>query len=117
MSNAFAIPKPDTIQCVVQDYHWGRGALTIKLSRVSSPDIQYLRFFGVEVFAGPLKWEGGNFVLQPTSACLEILQIAGRVSEFVTEAMVQERNMKLYTVELAQMQVQIVCNMANKYAG
>lgn len=117
MNNAFAIQKPDTIHCLVQDYHWGRGALTIKLSRLNSPDINYIRFHGVEVFAGPMQWDGANFVLQSTQACLEVLQLASRVSEFVTEKDLQERNIRLYTVDLPNMQVQIVCNMANKYSG
>lgn len=117
MNNVFAIQRPETIHCQIQDYHWGRGQLTIKLSRQNSPEISYLRFQGVEVYAGPMQWDGGNFVQQSTAACLEIMQIAGRASEFVTEAMLQERNMKLYTVELAQMQVQIVCHTATKYVG
>jgi hypothetical protein len=117
INNVFVIPRPETIHCHVQEYHWGRGQLSIKLSRLNSPEIQYLRFQGVEVYAGPMQWDGGNFVQQPTSACLEIMQIAGRVPDFATEAMLQERNIKLYTVELAQMQVQIVCHTANKYTG
>ena len=51
------------------------------------------------------------------SACLEVLQVAARLPDFATEKDVQERKLKLYTVELPQMSVQIVCTMASKQAG
>jgi len=114
MNNVFVIQRPETIHCVVMSYEWGKGLMTVKLSRQNSPDIQYIRFQGVEVFAGPMQWDGANFVLQPAASCLEVLQLAGRVSEFVTEKEIQERKLKLYTVDLPQMSVQIVCHVATK---
>ena len=117
MNNIFAIQKPDLFHCLVVSYQWGRGLMTLRLTRKNSPDVQYIRFHGVEVFAGPMKWDGANFVQQPSAACLEVLQLAGRVNEFVTEQALQERKFKLYTVDLPQMSVQIVCNMANKYSS
>lgn len=117
MNNVFAVMKPEMIECQVTQYHWGRSMLTLKLSRQGSPEIQYIKFSGVEVFSGPLTWTGANFVLRPTSECLELLQIAERVNDFVTEKDLNERNIRLYMVELAQMQVQIVCHLANKYSG
>ncbi len=117
MNNVFAIPKADTIHCLVVDYHWGRGALTLKLTRLASPDVSYIRFHGVEVFAGPMQWDGANFVRQTTKACLEIMQLAGRAGEFVTEKDLDERHISLYSVQLEHMEVQIVANMANKYSG
>ena len=114
MNNVFGIQRPETVRCLVVRYEWGKGLMTLRLSRLNSPDIYYIRFQGVEVFAGPLQWEGGNFVLQPPASCLEVLQLAARVSEFATERDIQERKFKLYTVDLPQMSVQIVCNLATK---
>jgi hypothetical protein len=112
MNNVFGIQKPETIRCLVARYEWGKGMMTLRLSRLSSPDIYYLRFQGVEVFAGPMQWENGNFVLQPPASCLEVLQMASRASEFATERDIHERKFKLYTVDLPQMSVQIVCTLA-----
>jgi hypothetical protein len=114
MNNVFGIQRPETIRCLVARYEWGKGLMTVRLTRQSSPDIYYIRFQGLEVFAGPMKWEGGNFVLQPVASCLEVLQMAGRASEFATERDIQERKFKLYTVDLPQMSVQIVCTLATK---
>jgi hypothetical protein len=117
MENIFGLLRPDMVDCMVTQYHWGRATLTVKLSRENSPDIQYLKFGGVEVFSGPLKWRGANFIQRPTSDCLELLQQAERVSEFVTEADLEERTIRLYVVELEHIHVQIVANMANRYSG
>ena len=114
MNNVFAIQRPETIHCMVMSYDWGKGLLMVKLSRQNSPNIQYIRFQGVEVFAGPMQWDGGNFTQQPDAACLEVLQLAGRISEFATEKELKERKMRLYTVDLPQMSVQIVCHGAMK---
>jgi len=117
MNNAFAIMKPEMIECMITEYHWGRSMMTLKLSRQGTPDIQYIKFAGVEVFSGPLTWTGANFILRPTSECLELLQSAERISEYVTEKDLIERNILLYIIELQFIQVQIVCHMANKYSG
>lgn len=115
MSNVFALQRPDMIECMVYDYHWGRGALTLRLQRENSPDIQYIKFSGVEYFSGPVKWKGANFSIRPTSECLELLQRAERVNELVTEDNLIERNIQLYTVELEHLPVLIVCHLANRY--
>lgn len=117
MNNVFAIQRAESFHVQVMEYQWSRSAFSLKLSRQSSPDIQYVRFNGVEVFAGPMQWDGANFMLQPAAACLEVLQVAARLPDFATEKDVQERKLKLYTVELPQMSVQIVCTMASKQAG
>ena len=117
MNNAFGVMKPEMIECQVTQYHWGRSAMTVKLSRQGSPDIQYIKFGGVEVFSGPLTWMGANFVLRPTSECLELLQQSERVNDFVTEKDLNERNVRLYLVELQFIHVQIVCHQASKYSG
>jgi hypothetical protein len=114
MNNVFALKGPDSIHCTIMSYDWGKGLLTVKLSRLNSPEISYIRFQGTEVFAGPMQWDSGNFVLQPAAACLEVLQLAGRISEFATEKDIQERKFKLYTVDLPQMSVQIVCHTVMK---
>jgi hypothetical protein len=117
MNNVFAIQKPETIDCQVNEYHWGRSMMTLKLSRQGSPEIQYIKFAGVEVFSGPMIWTGANFILRPTTECLELLVVAGRANDFVTEKDLVERNIRLYAVELAQLHVQIICHTANKYSG
>jgi hypothetical protein len=117
MSNVFEIPRPDMVDCMVAEYQWNRAILTVKLSRQNSPEVQYLKFGGVEVFSGPLHWTGANFVVRPTAECLELMQHVDRISEFVTEAQLEERGYKLYIVELRAAQVQVVCKMVNKYSG
>ncbi|MCU0514453.1 MAG: hypothetical protein MUE40_18015 [Anaerolineae bacterium] len=115
--NVFAILKPDMMNCMVAEYHWGRATMTVKLNRENSPEVHYIRFGGVEYFAGPMHWRGASFAQRPASDCLELLRRAGRVNEFVEEETLKERNIRLFVVQLEQSEVQIVCHLANKYSG
>lgn len=117
MNNFFAIKKPETVDCAVMQYHWGRSQLIVRLKRQNSPEVQFIRFGGVEYVSAPIHWTGAEFTLQPASECLVLLQQVGRAGLFVTEEQLQERGISLYTVNLPESQVKIVARIANKYSA
>jgi hypothetical protein len=117
MTNHFGVAQPDNVNCHVMEYHWGRNMLLIRLKRQNSPEVQYIKFGGVEYFAGPMEWTGANFTLRGAEECLQVLKDAERVGEFVTADMIKERGLSLYTAELGNSLVVIVSKSAHKYSA
>ena len=116
-NNFFGIRHPMTMDCTVKDYRWSGSSLVIQLNRQNSPEVQYLRFRGVEYYAGPFKWTGANFKIRPASDCLQLLREANRISDLVEEHHLEERGMQLYIVELPESEVHIIANYAARLIG
>lgn len=116
--NFFALKQPEAYDCQIRQYKWGGGAMHIRLKRKNSPEVQYLKFSGLEFFCGPLQWEGANFGIRSTADCLAILQKHGCVSPFVEVQHLEERNIRLYVVEIGgDVPVQIIANRVNRFSG
>jgi|GEM_PF-2095778 hypothetical protein len=115
--NFFKVPVPDNVACQVMEYHWGRATLLVRLRRQNSPEVQYIRFSGVEYFAGPMVWNGAAFDLRDPEECLNVLRDAGRVNDLVDVEQLVTHGLHLYTVTLPQTLVCVVAKQASRYSA
>lgn len=115
--NVFGIAIPEQVECMVQKYQWGRAVLILRLKRLNSPEVQYIRFTGVEYFAGPMKWTGAQIDQRTDEECMQLLRDAGRINDLVTLEHIQALTYALYTVTLPQTLVCAVSRQAHRYSG
>ena len=115
--NYFKVGMPENVDCIVQEYRWGRKTLLIKFKRVNSPEVQYVKFSGVEYFAGPVEWTNANFEVRSTEECLNLMRDVGRANEHVTEEHLIANNLQLLTVTLPHTIVAIVAKSITRYSG
>lgn len=110
--NVFKLGTPDQIECRVQEYQWGRGTLLVRLKRLNSPEVQYLKFTGVEYFAGPMLWMGALVNQQSDEECLMLMRSVGRSNETIPTSLCQ-----LYTISLPDTRICIIARQATRYSG
>ncbi|XWX05364.1 hypothetical protein VZO05_07330 [Aggregatilineales bacterium SYSU G02658] len=115
--NVFAINQPENVHCMVYSYQWGRANLVIRLKRQNSAEVQYIRFSGVEYFAGPMKWDNAAFDLRSAEECLSLLRDAGRANEHMTIEHVEQLQLRLLTVTLPNTLVCIVAKQYSRHSG
>ncbi len=115
--NVFAIVQPENVHCMVYTYQWGRSTLVIRLKRYNSAEVNYLRFSGVEYFAGPMAWDNAAFDLRSSEECLNLLRDAGRANEHMTVEHLEASRLQLLTVTLPNTLVCIVAKQYSRHSG
>lgn len=116
-TNVFTIAQPENVHCTVYTYHWGRATLVIRLKRHNSAEVQYLRFTGVEYFAGPMSWDNAAFDLRSAEECLNMLRDAGRANDHMTVEHIEQLRLHLLTVTLPNTLVCIVAKHYGRHSG
>ncbi len=99
-------------ECLIRSYTNGHSQMRI-LVRNREPAFQdrfYLVFQGVRYFSGPVRWTGADFRLASDDECWERL-VQLKVIEG-DPATPEETLLRLYTVELGNMAVEIISSLA-----
>jgi hypothetical protein len=115
--NFFKVGQPYNVDCMVQEYRWGRRTLLLRLKRHNSPEVQYIKFSGVEYFAGPMEWTSANFGVRSDEECLALLRDAGRANELFTLEHLTANKYQLFTVQLDHTLIAIVSKGVTRYSG
>jgi hypothetical protein len=91
--------------------------MVIRLKRQSSAEVQYIRFSGVEYFAGPMMWDNAAFELRSAEECLALLRDAGRANDHMTVEHIEQLKLRLLTVTLPNTLVCIVSKQYSRHSG
>lgn len=117
MKNVFGVQQPDKVDVMVQQYHWGRTTLLLRLKRQNSPEVQYIKFQGVEYFMGPMEWTDAAFEQRPDEECLQVMRDTGRANDIMTVQHLQDKSIRLYTIERPNTTIAIIAHLAHRYSG
>lgn len=117
--NFFRINSPESCHYEVVTYTWENGKLVIRLTQQRVKDVklkspygdkpmQFIRFSGVQYFAGPTEWQGTGLDRDSSEACLRVLQKTGYADETSTVQKIEDEQLTLYTASLPEARVYVV---------
>lgn len=115
--NVFVIQRPEAVDCTIWTYQWAHAQLTLRLKRQNSPEIQYLRFSGVQYVAMPNEWSNARFDLLDDEDCLNLLVQVGKLPQGMSLEVFKTKGIYLYQVALPNAPVWVAAHNANKYNG
>ena len=120
-SNIFNISKPEQYRCQILHYHNRLSRLYLAIykgqDRAAEP-VFYILFSDVAYFDCPVNWEGVNFNIATSEACIELLLAAGLIGKAILQfpkayASITEYA-RLYVAETqADRSVRIIASSAN----
>src|SRR5690606_22753871 len=108
--NIFSIDNPENYACVIRKYVVGQSVMHIEVvSNFKPPNIFYLVFYPVEYFCGPITWQGVNFEIASSEACLKVISQLERYDNIPDEKLMEDPySLKLYQVKTDRNTIQIL---------
>lgn len=120
-SNIFNITEPNLYRCQILHYHNRLSRLYVAVYKGTdraAPALFYLLFSDVGYLDCPVSWQGADFSIESSDACIQLMLDAGLIGAAILQfpnayASITDYA-RLYTAQTqAQTQIRIVASSAN----
>lgn len=117
--NIFNITQPEDYRCQIHHYHSRVSRLYMRVYKGSATlPVFYLLFSDVAYFDCPVSWQGADFRIADSDACIELMLEAGLIGQAILRfpnayASITDYARLYLAATTAQRPVRIIANSAN----